>query len=300
MPQTPNRRTPLPRRSREIHRRTPLPCGSRDIQESPMSTSYPFRSGSHHSNTSVDWGLLPAEWVWFHFSTSVQTPLVEIWPCFPCKNVDNSLGVWVGGYSSSSPGIAAITPGRTSVQAAGLWGGFFFSHDSAPASGSEHWYSMGAWTYWPHVFCVCCHCPSCLWPPRNPTPHPCCCLVQLGQGWGTWAWLALLCLARLCLHFWFWEAACFWLLKTMSQYFWFSQSSIITSKVLIAFCVFSALGAPWLSSHDHIVFQAQAHCPIVTIMSPSLSAWRRGNGWPSSRLDGWFHSCLSALSLISM
>lgn len=69
--------------------------------------------------------------------------------------------------------------------------------------------------------------------------------VGLRQCLGTWAWLALLYVARLCIHFCFWAAACFWLRKNKLLMFLFTQNYMMNGKVLIASIIFYSLGIPF-------------------------------------------------------
>lgn len=100
--------------------------------------------------------------------------------------------------------------------------------------------------------------------------------VGLWQRPGTWAWLALLCLARPCIHFSSWSAACLWLRKQTSTVFYLPRGLQRVAMSSLLFFFFhiedslTQLSQPRCSSRGR-----GACCLIVMISSLPLSAWKR-------------------------
>lgn len=198
--------------------------------------------------------------------------------------------------------------------ACGQSGVAFSSHDSCsnasawalvlPPSSSTSQQWVGVWAHTPHFFCACacacCHGPWYLWLPHTRYSILAGGHLGLQQGLGIWAWLALLCGAKICIHFWFWAAACFWLRKDKLLMFWFTQNCIMNGKVLIATIIFYSLGIPSVRSHNHTLSQPWV-CFLVAIVYLFLDLL--GEEWVNNNQGGvwvaWVNSashCLASLA----
>lgn len=106
--------------------------------------------------------------------------------------------------------------------------------------------------------------------------------VGLWQRPGTWAWLALLCLARPCIHFSSWSAACLWLRKQTSTVFYLPRGlQRVAMSSLLFF--FSTLRTPWRSCLSHVALHGAVGLAV------SLSWYHLFHCLPGRESEPWGH-----------